>query len=33
MGKKEVREKFRNDVFSRDKNTCKVCKILYLIKL
>lgn len=25
MGKKEVREKFRNDVFSRDKNTCKVC--------
>lgn len=27
MGKKEVREKFRTDVFSRDKDTCKVCGI------
>lgn len=25
MGKKEVREKFKNDVFSRDKNTCLLC--------
>lgn len=29
MGKKEIREKFRNDVFTRDKNTCQVCKIKY----
>jgi len=25
MGKKEIRRDFRNDVFTRDKNTCKVC--------
>jgi 5-methylcytosine-specific restriction endonuclease McrA len=25
MTKKEIREKFRNDVFKRDKYTCKVC--------
>lgn len=25
MSKKEIREKFRNDVFHRDKFTCKVC--------
>ncbi len=25
MGKKEIRKKFRDDVFTRDKYTCKVC--------
>lgn len=25
MGKKEIRESFRTEVFKRDKNTCKVC--------
>lgn len=24
--KKNIREKFRNDVFKRDKNTCQLCK-------
>lgn len=28
MSKKKIREKFRTDVFSRDKNTCKVCSTL-----
>lgn len=26
MGKKEIRQKFKNDVFNRDKLTCQVCK-------
>mgnify|MGYP000054835393 CR=1 FL=1 len=25
MGKKEIRENFRNEVYKRDKNTCRVC--------
>lgn len=25
MGKKEIRDRFRAEVFKRDKNTCKVC--------
>lgn len=25
MSKKAIRETFRNDVFKRDKNTCKLC--------
>lgn len=25
MSKKNIRQKFRDDVFKRDKNTCKVC--------
>jgi len=25
MNKKQVREKFRNDVFKRDKNECAIC--------
>jgi hypothetical protein len=25
MGKKEIRNRFRNEVFTRDQNTCKVC--------
>lgn len=25
MSKKQIREKFRNDVFTRDKHTCLVC--------
>ncbi len=25
MGKKKTRQKFKNDVFNRDKFTCKVC--------
>jgi 5-methylcytosine-specific restriction endonuclease McrA len=26
MSKKEVRKKFKTEVFKRDKNTCQVCK-------
>lgn len=25
MGKKDIRQHFKNDVFKRDKNTCQVC--------
>lgn len=25
MGKKQIRDNFRNEVFKRDKNTCRVC--------
>lgn len=26
MGKKEIRKKFKTEVFKRDNNTCQVCK-------
>ena len=29
MSKKKIRETFRNEVFKRDKNTCKVCNKKY----
>lgn len=27
MGKKQIRDKFRNDVFKRDQFVCQVCKL------